>query len=47
MKKFMVASIEFRPTLAAQHHDATTKNQAHRQRLFSQLLSQIDDTQAS
>jgi site-specific recombinase XerD len=44
---YFQTSIEFRPALAAQHHDATTKNQAHRQRLFSQLLSQIDDTQAS
>jgi site-specific recombinase XerD len=44
---YFQTSIEFRPTLAAQHDDATAKNQAGRQQLFAKLLTQIDSTQAS
>lgn len=32
-------SIEFRPTLQAQHDDATAKHQDHRGKLFTALLS--------
>jgi site-specific recombinase XerD len=39
---FFQTSIEFRPTLQAQHQDATTKNQTHRGQLFASLLAQID-----
>jgi hypothetical protein len=35
-------SIEFRPTLQAQHDDAITKHQDHRGQLFASLLAQID-----
>jgi len=40
-------SIEFRPTLQAQHDHAAAHGQTGRQELFAQLLTQIDDTQAS
>jgi len=40
-------SIEFRPTLQAQHDHAAARGQTGRQELFAQLLTQIDDTQAS
>jgi len=40
-------SIEFRPTLQAQHDHAAAHGQTSRQELFAQLLTQIDDTQAS
>ena len=39
---FFQTSIEFRPTLQAQHDDAQTKNQAGRQQLFASLLNTID-----
>jgi site-specific recombinase XerD len=38
---FFQTSIEFRPTLAAQHDDAITKNQTHRGQLFASLLARI------
>ena len=40
-------SIEFRPTLQAQHDHAAAHGQTSRQELFAQLLTQIDDTHAS
>jgi site-specific recombinase XerD len=40
-------SIEFRPTLQAQHDHAATHGQPGRQELFTRLLSQVDDTEAS
>jgi site-specific recombinase XerD len=39
---FFQTSIEFRPTLQAQHDDATTKHQDHRGQLFASLLARID-----
>ncbi len=39
---FFQTSIEFRPTLQAQHDDAASKNQTGRQQLFAQLLTTID-----
>jgi hypothetical protein len=36
---FFQTSIEFRPTLQAQHDDATAKHQDHRGQLFSALLA--------
>jgi site-specific recombinase XerD len=39
---FFQTSIEFRPTLAAQHDDAITKHQTHRGQLFASLLARID-----
>jgi site-specific recombinase XerD len=44
---YFQTSIEFRPVLAAQHHDAQTKHQTAREQLFAQLLTRIDDNQAS
>jgi site-specific recombinase XerD len=44
---YFQTSIEFRPTLQAQHDDALAKDQAHRARLFSSLITQIDQGQAS
>ncbi|MGH3813351.1 MAG: tyrosine-type recombinase/integrase [Pseudonocardiaceae bacterium] len=44
---FFQTSIEFRPTLQAQHDDAATKGQHHRADLFNNLLNQLDDDQAS
>jgi hypothetical protein len=40
-------SIEFRPTLAAQHDHAATHGQTGRQELFARLIHQIDDGQTS
>ena len=40
-------SIEFRPTLAAQHDHAAAHGQTSRQELFARLIHQIDDNQAS
>jgi site-specific recombinase XerD len=37
---FFQTSIEFRPTLLAQHDDAVTKGQTHRAELFTKLLDQ-------
>jgi site-specific recombinase XerD len=39
---FFQTSIEFRPTLQAQHDDATAKHQDHRGQLFASLLARID-----
>lgn len=44
---FFQTSIEFRPTLQAQHDDAATKGQDHRVELFDKLLTTIDDSEAS
>jgi site-specific recombinase XerD len=38
---FFQTSIEFRPTLQAQHDDAATKHQTGRQQLFTQLLDTL------
>ena len=38
---FFQTSIEFRPTLQAQHDDAMTKHQDHRGQLFASLLARI------
>jgi hypothetical protein len=40
-------SIEFRPTLQAQHDDALAKDQTHRAGLFRSLITHIDQDQAS
>jgi len=39
---YFQTSIEFRPTLQAQHDDAITKRQNHRGQLFASLLAQVD-----
>ena len=39
---FFQASIEFRPTLQAQHDDAIAKHQDHRGQLFASLLTRLD-----
>ena len=39
---FFQTSIEFRPTLQAQHDHAAAHSQAGRQQLFGQLLNQLD-----
>jgi len=39
---FFQTSIEFRPTLQAQHDDAIAKNQTGRQQLFDRLLAAVD-----
>ena len=44
---YFQTSIEFRPTLQAQHDDAHAKNQAHRADLFASLINHIDHNQAS
>lgn len=44
---FFQTSIDFRPTLQAQHDDAATKGQTHRAELFTNLLHQVDHTEAS
>ncbi|MDQ4105006.1 MAG: tyrosine-type recombinase/integrase [Actinomycetota bacterium] len=44
---FFQTSIEFRPTLQAQHDDAATKDQDHRAKLFDDLLNKLDDSEAS
>jgi len=38
---FFQTSIEFRPTLQAQHDHAATHDQPGRQQLFGQILSQL------
>jgi site-specific recombinase XerD len=40
---FFQTSIEFRPTLQAQHDDAQTKGQTHRADLFTSLLGRVDE----
>jgi site-specific recombinase XerD len=44
---FFQTSIEFRPTLQAQHDDAATKGQHHRAALFDQLLAGLTEGEAS
>jgi site-specific recombinase XerD len=44
---FFQTSIEFRPTLQAQHDHATTNGQTHRAELFGQLINHIDHQEAS
>jgi hypothetical protein len=44
---YFQTSIEFRPTLQAQHDHAAQHNQPGRQQLFADLLSCIDTTQTS
>jgi len=44
---FFQTGIEFRPTLQAQHDDAANKGQEHRAQLFDQLLSNLNDSEAS
>jgi site-specific recombinase XerD len=44
---YFQTSIEFRPTLQAQHDHAAAHGQTSRQELFARLIHQIDDTQAS
>jgi len=44
---FFQTSIEFRPTLQAQHDDAATKGQDHRAGLFDQLLTGLKAVEAS
>jgi site-specific recombinase XerD len=39
---FFQTSIQFRPTLQAQHDDAHTKGQTHRAELFTSLLGRVD-----
>jgi len=39
---FFQTSIEFRPTLQAQHDDAIARHQDHRGQLFASLLAQLD-----
>jgi site-specific recombinase XerD len=39
---YFQTSIEFRPTLQAQHDHAAARNQEHRQQLFASLLTQLD-----
>ncbi len=44
---FFQTSIEFRPTLQAQHDDAEKKGQHHRAALFDQLLTGLTEGEAS
>jgi hypothetical protein len=44
---YFQTSIEFRPTLQAQHDHAAQHNQPGRQQLFAKILSRVDTTQAS
>ena len=44
---YFQTSIEFRPTLAAQHDHAAAHDQTGRQELFARLIRQVNDTQAS
>jgi site-specific recombinase XerD len=44
---YFQTSIEFRPTLQAQHDHATAHDQTGRQQLFAQLLNRIDNNKAS
>jgi site-specific recombinase XerD len=44
---FFQTSIEFRPTLQAQHDDAEAKGQDHRADLFGRLLSDLKEGEAS
>jgi len=44
---FFQTTIEFRPTLQAQHDDAAAKGQHHRANLFDQLLTGLTEGEAS
>jgi hypothetical protein len=44
---FFQTSIEFRPTLQAQHDHAANHGQQHRADLFQRLLNDLDNTQVS
>ncbi len=44
---FFQTSIDFRPTLQAQHDDAAAKNQTHRAEQFNKLLERVDESEAS
>ena len=44
---YFQTSIEFRPTLQAQHDHAAAHGQDGRKQLFAQLLARVDTTQAS
>jgi hypothetical protein len=44
---FFQTSIEFRPTLQAQHDHATAHGQTHRAELFNQLIKRVDHQEAS
>ena len=44
---YFQTNIEFRPTLQAQHNDATAKGQQQRAQLFENLLNKGDDSEAS
>jgi site-specific recombinase XerD len=44
---FFQTTIEFRPTLQAQHDDAAAKGQHHRADLFNQLLTGLTEDEAS
>ena len=44
---FFQTTIEFRPTLQAQHDDAHAKGQTHRAELFDRLLTTITESDAS
>ncbi len=46
-RAFFQTSIEFRPTLQAEHDDATTKVQDHRATVFGHLLTHLDGGEAS
>ena len=45
--RFFQTSIEFRPTLQAQHDDAEAKGQHHRADLFNRLLTGLTEGEAS
>jgi len=44
---FFQTSIEFRPTLQAQHDDAHTKGHTHRAAIFDRLLATLTESDAS
>jgi len=44
---YFQTTIEFRPILQTQHDHAAAHGQTGRQALFTQLLNQVDGTQAS
>ena len=44
---YFQTTIDFRPTIAAQHDHAAAHGQTSRQELFAQLLTRIDGAQAS
>ena len=44
---FFQTSIEFRPTLQAQHDHAAAQGQTHRAELFNRLIHRVDHQEAS